>query len=176
MVINLLINLDSTNNLRVLITQCNLNSVLCVSNNILSSITNGTNQQSVTFKSKLYTNKILPIQQNDTHKVFSQNSLDFSINTGTNQTNNNTQLPIKLRMPHVESNNTDMSNTVCIQYDSQGNADYNSCITWYDYNNSQIHCTCSNQGLSTNIYDKTLASLNKLKQFPALLENLCKYK
>ncbi len=164
---------ENSNDLRLLTTKCTFKSVFCLNRTTLNSMTNGTHQQFVTFKSKLYTNKILPIQQNDTHKVFSQNSLDFSI--GINQTNNsNIQLPIQLKMPYIESNNTDMGNTACIQFDLESNPDYNSCITYYDYNNSQIHCTCSKQGLSSNIYDKTLASLNRLKQFPALIANLCK--
>ena len=115
-------------------------------------------------------NKILPVRQDP----FSDDSIngDLSGSEGnrillsapTQEYSFRLKLPQKL--VNDSNQNATLNNTACIIYNSNHQPDSTSCLTFYDLDNWEAICQCTKIGLSVNVLDPGLSTLNKLAQFP----------
>jgi hypothetical protein len=158
-------------------TQDCTNEVLCLSGDTFKNITSSNNVTSMGVISSYKSSNLVPIPQ----KSFSTDSLNLNIlneggqklNVGSNP---NFQYKVQLNQPSLnQTNSSNINQTTCVQLDDQYNPSATDCETWYDYQLGQILCYCKQQGLSVNVFDKTLSSYARLAQFPGLTSELCKF-
>lgn len=159
-------------------TSCDSLVAICVPKNNLMNIMKQTDSKVIGFKGQLNHKPILPI----TEPQFS-NSLDFSLNV--EDINNNIlrrldisellsiYFEIRLKFPPQSGNTTKIIDAACVQYENK-NPEV-SCDSWYDMNANEVVCYCNQQGLTVNVLDKSLSNMSKLKQFPSISADICKF-
>jgi len=170
------------NKVRRLNTEIPDNPILDINKENITSFIKKEESDNLGFYSLLYKNKHLPVETNSTRKIFSENSLNFSLSTEKDDQQKNIDLEkegnkiyfeMRFDIPKNSTKSKEMMDTCCVQYDEKKNPT-TSCESWYDDKTDQVVCNCEKYGLTVNVYDKALSTMNKLLQFPLFDHNICK--
>lgn len=79
---------------------------------------------------------------------------------------------IRLTIPSKKSSNTNIADTLCVQYD-ENKVPNDSCESLYDKDNNEVICFCKKQGLTVNIMDSKLSHFSRLTQFSLFNSSFC---
>ena len=150
--------------------------ILTINSSLVKQIMQNITEPNLGFQSQLTKGKTLPIKTDSTRKIFSETSLNFTLYAiKDNKKLRKLQkeilylnFEIRLKIPARKYNFTESINTCCVQFENSDNPNGESCESWYDDNTNEVVCYCNKQGLTVNIFDKTLSNLNKLIQIPRL--------
>jgi hypothetical protein len=169
------------NKVRHLNTICQHNPIMDINKENITNLIKNENSDNIGFNSHLYKNKNLPVVTNSTRKIFSENSLNFTISTEKGKKQKNIDLmeegkkiyfEMRFDIPQGKNETEMITDTACVQYDEDKNPGV-TCESWYDIHSSQVVCSCEKYGLTVNVYDKALSNMNKLSQFPIFDSETC---
>jgi len=162
---------------------CEDSMTFCLPSEIIKKLLEKENSNNIGFNSQVNKNKNIAIKTNITRKIFSENSLDFELKLdglsnkrlrNLDMNDFNIRYNIRLKMPDLKKNTSDIGSSLCVQYDKNDQANPNiSCETWYDFIANEVICECERQGLTINLMDNTISQFGRVKQFTISKIDFC---